>query len=138
MAGASKAHYITDPEPKSWLGKHEKMLTDYTDQFFSDQPIPTEDWLSNDQVPETLSLVLDYIEGSYLVMARANIAGSKAGEKFYEFDFGHGPTRARTQGRLNKARLHVQDELKQLDAENQAAIVELYGSRGILQHYLAD
>jgi glutathione S-transferase len=30
LAGASKAHYITDPEPKSWLKEHEKMLTEYT------------------------------------------------------------------------------------------------------------
>jgi glutathione S-transferase len=138
LAGASKAHYITDPEPKSWLGEHEKMLTEYTEQFFSDEPIQAGDWLPNDQVPETLSLLLDYIQRSYLVMASANIAGGQAGEKFYEFDFGYGPTKARTQGRLNKARLHVQDELKRLDAENRADIVELYGSRGILQHYLAD
>lgn len=138
LAGASKAHYITDPEPKSWLGKHEKMLTDYTEQFFSDEPIQAGDWLPNDQVPETLSLLLDYIQRSYLIMASANIAGSQAGEKFYEFDFGYGPTKARTQGRLNKARLHVRDELKRVDAHNHADIVELYGSRGILQHYLAE
>ena len=43
---------------------------------------------------------------------------------------------ARTQRRLNKARLHVRDELLRIDAQNNAAINELYGSRGILQHYL--
>ena len=138
LAGASKAHYILDPEPKSWLGEHEQMLTDYTEQFFSDEPIAVSDWLPDDQVPDSLGLLLDYLQRSYLVMAKANIAGSKAGEKFYEFDFGYGPTRARTQGRLNKARLHVQNELRRVDADNHDSIVELYGSRGILQHYLND
>lgn len=138
LAGASKAHYITDPEPKSWLKEHEKMLTRYTEQFYSDEPIAAGDWLENDEVPETLSLLLDYIQRSYLVMAAANIAGSKAGEKFYEADFGYGPTRAYTQGRLNKARLHVRNELQRIDAHKHADIAELYGSRGILQHYLAE
>jgi glutathione S-transferase len=138
LAGASKAHYITDPEPRSWLGEHKQMLTEYTEQFFSDQPIDAGDWPENDQVPETLSLLLDYIQRTYLVMASANIAGGKAGEKYYEFDFGYGPTKARTQGRLNKARLHVRDELTRIDADKHADIADFYGSRGILQHYLAE
>ena len=40
-----------------------------------------------------------------------DIATGLAGEKYYEFDYGIGSFRARTQKRLNLARLHVQDEL---------------------------
>jgi hypothetical protein len=32
----------------------------------------------------------------------------------------------------------LKEELKRLDAEKHAGIVELSGSRGILQHYLQD
>jgi glutathione S-transferase len=135
LAGASKAHYICDPEPISWLGEYRDMLFNYTERFFSGDPIDAGDWLPDDQVPETLPVILDYIQRSYLQFATANIAAGLAGEKYYEYDFGFGPTRARTQRRLNKARLHVQDELKRVDAENHDAIVGLYGTRGILQHY---
>lgn len=83
-------------------------------------------------------MLLDYLQRSYLQFATANIAAGKAGEKYYEYDYGFGTTTARTQRRLNKARLHVQDELKRVEAVNNEAITELYGSRGILQHYLSD
>ncbi len=136
LAGASKAHYITDPEPLSWLGKYRDMLVGYTERFYSDEPIEVGEWPADDQVPGTLTVILDYIQRSYLPFASANIAAGLAGEKYYEYDYGFGPTKARSQRRLNKVRLHIRDELKRLDAENHAGIVELYDSRGILQHYL--
>jgi len=138
LAGASKAHYITDPEPLSWLGKYRDMLVGYTERFYSDEPIEGGEWLANDQVPETLTVILDYIQRSYLPFASANIAAGLAGKKYYEYDYGFGPTKARSQRRLNKVRLNIRDELKRLDAEKHTGIVELYGSRGILQHYLPD
>ena len=136
LAGASKAHYICDPQPVSWLGEYRDMLFNYTERFYSNDPIEVGDWLPDDQVPKTLSVVLDYIQRSYLQFATANIAAGLAGEKFYEYDYGFGPTKARTQKRLNKARLHVRDELDRINADQHTGILELYGSRGILQHYL--
>lgn len=138
LAGASKAHFICDPEPISWLGDYREMLFDYTERFYANEPIEAESWLANDQVPETLTVILDYIQRSYLQFATANIAAGSAGSKYYEYDFGFGPTKARTQRRLNKARLHVRDELNRLGADKHTAIMQLYGSRGILQHYLND
>ena len=82
--------------------------------------------------------LLDYIQATYLQFARANISAGLAGEKYYEYDYGYGPTRARTQRRLNMARLHVRDELLQVDAGNNAALTQLLGERGILAHYLED
>jgi len=62
LAGACKAHFVTDPVPVSWLGQYRTMPVAYT--------------------------------------------AGLAGEKFYEYDYGYGTTRARTQKRLNLARLH--------------------------------
>ena len=73
----------------------------------------------------------------YYQSASANIAAGLAGEKYYEFDYGFGTTRARTQKRLNLARLHVQDELQRLGAGDNADIQELFTGCGILAHYLA-
>ena len=136
LAGACKAHYITDPEPRSWLGEYEEAITAYTEQFFNEEALEVNDWMPDDKVPASLSLVLDYIQRSYLQFASANIAAGLANEKYYEYDYGFGPTRARTQRRLNKARLHVQDELRRAGAADKPEVVELYGSRGLLQHYL--
>jgi len=135
LAGASKAHYITDPEPVSWLGEHRNMLFDHTERFFQDG-MDASDWLPDDQLPESLSLVLDYLQGSYFQFATANIAAGLAGEKYYEYDYGFGPTRARTQKRLNMARLHVGDELQRAGATDNKTVTEFFAGRNVLEHYL--
>lgn len=136
LAGASKAHFVTDPTPVSWLGEHRAMLFDYTDRFFGDGYNNEGEWRSDDRVPDTLPVILDYIQRSYLQFARANITAGLAGEKYYEYDYGFGPTRARTQKRLNVARLHVQDELQRIGAQSVESINTLFAGRGILEHYL--
>jgi glutathione S-transferase len=136
LAGASKAHYITDPEPVSWLGEYRDMLLDYTGRFFEGGQTGNNNWLADDQVPATLTVVLDYLQRSYFKFASANIAAGLAGEKYYEYDYGFGPTKARTQKRLNVARLHVQNELQRAGATSHAGVQALFSGRGILEHYL--
>jgi len=136
LAGASKAHFICDPEPRSWLGEHRDMLLKYTERFFENWQSDIPLWPADDKVPDSLPVVLDYLQGSYYQSAPANIAAGLAGEKYYTFDYGFGATRARTQKRLNVARLHVQDELQRLGASENAAIKVLFANRGILEHYL--
>lgn len=136
LAGAAKAHFVTDPIPTRWLGEHRDMLFAYVDRFFSEQRFDDRQWLPEDGVPETLGVVLDYAQGTYFNFATANIAAGLAGEKYYEYDYGFGPTKARTQRRLNVARLHVQDELNKLGAESDAGIQDYFKGRGILEHYL--
>ena len=104
LAGASKAHFITDPEPKSWLKQHEDDVRPFSRT--------NEKLVEDNALPNTLSDVLDYFARTYFVSSAANIAAGLAGEKFYEYDIGHGVTRARTARRLNQARLHVKGELK--------------------------
>ncbi len=136
LAGASKAHFVCDPEPMSWLGEHRDMLCTYTQRFFGDWQGELAPWPDDDRVPDTLAAVLDYLQGSYYQSAPANIAAALAGEKYYEYDHGFGTIRARSQKRLNVARLHVQDELLRLCAARNAGIQALFAGRGILEHYL--
>jgi len=136
LAGACKAHFVTDPVPLEWLGRHRDMLLAYTDRLYGDRNPVENRWPDDDAVPLTLTAVLDYARDTYFEFARANIAAGLAGEKYYEYDYGFGATRARTQRRLNKARLHVQDELLRLEAPGHEQIKSLLGSRGILEHYL--
>jgi glutathione S-transferase len=137
LAGAAKAHFINDPEPLSWLGPYKNMLFAYCNRLFSDEQAPAEDWLPDDQVPETLTGILDYLQGSYFKFASANIAAGLAGDKYYEYDYGFGPTQARTQRRLNLARLHVRNELERCEARSQDDMQALFSERGILEHYLS-
>jgi glutathione S-transferase len=136
LAGASKAHFVCDPEPESWLGAHRDMLHRYTDRFFGDWQEALAPWPANDRVPDTLNTVLDYLQGSYYQSAPANITAGLAGEKYYEYDYGFGTTRARTQKRLNLSRLHVQDELIRVGAPENPDVQALFAGRGILEHYL--
>ena len=137
LAGACKAHFVTDPTPCSWLGEFRGMLFDYTDRLFGEKSYSDCDWPENDSVPDSLNTVLDYAQGTYFEFARANIAAGLAGEKYYEYDYGFGPTRARTQRRLNLARLHVQDELLEYGAADKKPVKALFAGRGILEHYLS-
>lgn len=138
LAGASKAHFICDPEPLSWLGEHSEMLREYTEQMFDASRTTAGQWPGKDQVPESLKLVLDYFQGSYFQFASANISAGLAGEEYYEYDYGFGPTKARTQKRLNLARLHVRDELQKAGASYNADILSFFKGRRILEHYLDD
>ena len=137
LAGASKAHFVCDPEPVSWLGEYRDMLLDYTDRCFGEWQSDPGPWPQDDQLPETLAVVLDYLQGTYFHFASANIAAGLAGEKYYEYDYGYGATRARTQKRLNVARLHVQDELQRTGADANAQVQAYFAGRGMLEHYLA-
>ena len=112
------------------------MLFEYTGRFYGEDPGVDDDWLPDDRVPDTLSPILDYLQTSYFQFATANVAAGLAGEKYYEYDYGFGPTRARTQKRLNVARLHVGDELRRVQASGNSAVDELFAGRGILEYYL--
>jgi glutathione S-transferase len=136
IAGASKAHFITDPEPLSWLGNHRDMLFAYTEQFYNDEPIDLAPWLENDAVPDSLNVVLGYLQSSYYQSARANVRAVRKGEKYYEYDCGFGVTRARTQKHVNMARLHVQDELIRCGAADDARVQSFFAESQILEHYL--
>jgi glutathione S-transferase len=136
LVGPIKAHFVTDPVPFEWLGEHQRVIGDYADRFFQEQDFSHAQWSSDDGLPDTLQDILDYAEETYFKFASANITAGLAGEKYYEYDYGHGPTQARTQKRLNFARLHVQDELQRVDAPNNTVLTSLLGGRGILSHYL--
>lgn len=136
LAGACKAHFVTDPLPQSWLGEYRDTVFSYTGKFYGDKKFADREWLPGDKVPESLGTVLDYAQRTYFQFARANISAGLAGEKYYEYDYGFGPTRARTQKRLNHARLHVRDELLQLGAPDNSSVATLFAGRGILEHYL--
>ena len=137
LAGASKAHYINDPEPLGWLGEHREMLQSFTQRCFEGAAEIDGDWLPDDQVSKTLVAVIEYATDTYFRFASANIAAGHAGDKYYEYDYGYGPTKARTQKRLDFARRHVGDELARLGAAHDESLQALFGGRGILQHYLS-
>ncbi|GAB5453566.1 MAG: hypothetical protein Hals2KO_38940 [Halioglobus sp.] len=137
LAGASKAHFVCDPEPRSWLGAHSDLLHEYTARFFREWPEALAPWPADDDVPDTLPVVLDYLQSSYFQSAAANVRAGLAGEKHYEYNDGSGTTRARTQKRLNFARLHVQDELLRAGGAENARVADYFQGRGILDYYLA-
>jgi glutathione S-transferase len=51
LAGVSKAHFICEPEPESWLGEHRDMLHTHTKRFFSDWQEEFAPWPADDKVP---------------------------------------------------------------------------------------
>jgi glutathione S-transferase len=137
LAGASKAHFITDPEPRSWLGEQAGALTAYTERVFSAATSNCQ-WLPADALPVSLQPLLDYAEATYYPYTSASISAGMQGEKYFEYDFGYGATRARTQRRLEKARLHVGDELLQGRNADAGLLRQVLQRDTITDFYLAE
>ncbi len=136
LAGVFKAHFITDPTPKGWLGNYAARMTEYTEHFFGDTIETSGSWIAEDALPESLSPLLDYLKKTYYTLAPASISAAMAGEKFYTLDYGYGPVQVRSQKRLDLARRHVQDEIRRCGGDHQASLKATFGERGILDYYL--
>ncbi len=132
LVGPFKAHFLLDPEPRSWLGDHIQLFEDYVNRV-SQIASPNAFWMANDDLPDSIHPLLDYIIDTYQKFAGNSIAAAKRGEKLFSVDVGNGPFTARSMKRLDKARLHVRDELIRCNADN-AAI----NATGILDYYLSD
>jgi len=132
LVGPFAAHFLLDPEPKSWLGEYLQLFEDYVARVWGGAR-PDTGWLDNDQLPESLAPIFDYIIKNYHAFAGASIAAAGRGEKFFELDLGDGPFVARSMKRLEKARIHVQDELIRANCNS-----TIMTDSGIMSFYMAE
>lgn len=131
LVGPFKAHFLLDPEPRSWLGEHLVVMEEYVERVWSGA-LPDADWAADDVIPETIYPLFEHALNTYQRFAASSLEAAAAGEKFFELDLGDGPFTARSMKRLEKARLHVQDELQRCGAENSNL-----ASSGIMDFYLS-
>ncbi len=130
LVGPVKAHFLEDPEPRSWLGEHLNSMEAYVDRVWSGAKANAE-WLADDAIPETLQPLFNYALNNYQRFAASSLEAAAKGEKYFELDLGHGPFTARSMKRLEKARLHVQDEVLRCEGQNSSL-----KESGILDFYL--
>ncbi|MDA9625462.1 glutathione S-transferase family protein [Luminiphilus sp.] len=130
LVGPFKAHFLLDPEPRSWLGEHLVVMEDYVERVWSGALADT-DWLANDAIPDTMEPLFEHALNTYQRFAASSLEASVTGEKFFELDLGDGPFTARSMKRLEKARLHVQDELQRCAAEGSPL-----SATGVMDFYL--
>ena len=132
LVGPFKAHFLLDPEPLEWLGGHKATMEAYVNRVYAGVKSGAT-WLNNDALPDTLSPLFDYSRDHYQVFAFESISASVRGEKTFRLDLGDGPFVARSMRRLEKVRLHVQDEL--LRAESNKSVL---GESGVTDFYMAE
>jgi glutathione S-transferase len=115
IVGPAKAHFLQDPLPLAWLAAkgNEEMLRAFVERVFHDDEAG-KTYLPDDQIPETLIPILEHAKANYQPFARASIQAAMRGEKTFSLDLGHGEFTARSMKRLDKARLHVRDEIQGL------------------------
>jgi len=130
LVGPIKAHFLLDPEPRSWLGDHLVVLEDYVERVWNGAKAGS-DWLSSDEIPETVIPLFEHALKTYQRFASSSLEAASRGDTFFELDLGDGPFTARSMKRLEKARLHVQDELQRCGAEN-----SVLKASGIMNFYL--
>ena len=111
------------------------MLMQYTEPFFSDEGLTAGSWSEDNALPNTLSDVLDYFARTYFVSSAANIAAGLAGEKFYEYDIGHGVTRAYCETAQSGSSSR-QRRIESLPCDKDSALHAMLGQTGILSYYL--
>ena len=130
LAGTAQAHFLVDPEPRSWLGEHEGMLEDYVARVYRGGD-ESQSYSFEKELPQTLIAILKHALDNYQRFAMSSIMAAAKGEKYFTLDLGHGEFTARSMRRLDKARLHVQNEI--LKAKIEASDFQ---EIGILEHYL--
>ena len=74
-------------------------------------------WLEDDALATSIYPILDYARDHYQVFASSSISAAAQGKKYFTLDLGDGAFVARSMKRLEKARLHVQDELLRAGSE---------------------
>jgi hypothetical protein len=89
------------------------MLRAYVERTFDGEKAG-QAYLPDDQIPDTLVPILEHARANYQPFARASIQAAMRGEKTFQLDLGHGEFTARSMKRLDKARLHVRDEIQSL------------------------
>jgi glutathione S-transferase len=131
IVGPAKAHFLQDPLPLSWLTNegNEEMLGAFVERVFhSDDAGKT--YSPDDQIPDTLIPILEHAKTNYQPFAKASIQAAMRGEKTFNLDLGHGEFTARSMKRLDKARLHVRDEIQDLPLRGslleELGVLELY------------
>jgi glutathione S-transferase len=130
LLGPSLAHFLLDPEPRSWLGKRVPMLEAYVERVWAGSGSDSK-WLAQDEIPESLNPLFEHVRKTYQRFAASSIEAADRGEKFFTLDLGDGPFTARSMKRLNKVRQHVGDELQRCNAQDSAL-----QSRGVMDFYL--
>lgn len=131
LAGPAKAHFLHDPLPLAWLEAEDNadMLRAYTERVYQGEQEGT-DYLTNDEIPETLIPIFQHVRSTYQPFAKASIQAALRGEKSFTLDLGHGEFTARSMKRLNKARQHVADELRDLPLTD-----SILAQQGLLAFY---
>jgi len=76
--------------------------------------------------------LFDYAQRTYQQFAISSIGAAQRGEKFFNLDVGYGSFTARSMKRLDKARLHVREELLRYAIKDSSI-----HSTGVLDYYLA-
>lgn len=130
LVGPIKGHFLLDPEPRGWLADNISIIEQYVERVWSGAHA-SQSWLANDAIPDTVLPLFEHAVNTYQRFASSSLDAAAAGEKFFELDLGDGPFTARSMKRLEKARLHVQDELLNCGAKNSRL-----SSYGIMDYYL--
>lgn len=123
LVGSAKAHFLIDPEPLSWLGDHESMLEAYVDRVWNCNHEELS-WPEDENIPESLLAIIEHMVNNYHVFALKNVQAAANGEKEFTLDLGYGEFTVQSMKRLDKTRLHIQDELIRVNAWELSNLVE--------------
>ena len=130
LVGPFKAHFLLDPEPKAWLGDNLALFEGYVARVWQAAKADAH-WLAEDELLDTIHSIFNYAQRTYQQFAASSIGAAQRGDKFFDLDVGYGPFTARSMKRLEKARLHVREELLSCAAQESSI-----HRTGILDYYL--
>lgn len=130
LAGALKAHFLEDPAPRAWLASELEALDQYAQAVYAG-PAQENAWADFDSLEPSLKPLLEHLVSYYHVFATESIKGAAKGEKYFTCEVPSGPISARTMRRLDKSRLHVQNELERVHAFDN----EYLKASGALDYY---
>jgi len=134
LCGAFVSHFIGDPEPRHWVIARQPSLFEWVDRAFS-TTVGQESWLQDDEINPLLFNLFSEISREFHPHLAATYEAMTAGEKRFDMNLDGRDVSFMVVPYREASRQFVHDELLSLDAQGEARVNQVLGSRGLLDVY---
>jgi glutathione S-transferase len=140
LMGALQAHFLFDPTPRALVGQIAPSLVRYHGDMAAARAKDVEsdgagEWPSGDEIPVSLTPLLQQIGNSFMRFLPLNTAALAAGEKELSIDLGGGERIISTRRYTEKCRAQIAGEIAALDGDARASVEAVLAPAGCWDAY---
>ncbi len=136
LMGALQAHFLFDPTPRALVGQIAPSLVRYHgDMAAARASEMAGEWPADDEVPLSLTPLLQQIGATFMRFLALNTAALAAGEKSLTIDLGHGERVISIRRYTEKCRAEIAAQIAALDEADRASVEAILAPAGCWDAY---